>query len=213
MKRHPGMAANICPGNQGESPDNLATQIAAHPPPETTQHLELTAGLPRLGPPVRGRAPAKRWRAAHTLLLSGRLDRSSTHMLEAEIERLCESGVRQITLDVTHLTGIDFTGVAVIAFRRKWCRRRGCALFIVRAMSDVRLAFEAAGAGGLLDSERADSTTDAPDATITARRVKHADASGRGRVVARDADADLSAAAPVPAATATPVEEADRATV
>jgi anti-anti-sigma factor len=83
--------------------------------------------------------------AKHTLVLIGELDRGSTHTLEAEIERLCEAGVAAITLDLTKLSGIDSSGVAVIAFRSGWCRRRGHDLALIPGPRAVQRAFERAG--------------------------------------------------------------------
>ncbi|HEV2982723.1 MAG TPA: STAS domain-containing protein [Solirubrobacteraceae bacterium] len=235
MKRHPAMAANICPGSKGESPESLATQIsAARPPTGTVQHLELTAGEAR----VRASGPPATKRTTHTLLLSGSLDRSSTHTLEGEIERLCESGVRAITLDLAQLAGIDFAGVAVVAFRRKWCRRRGCVLSLTRATPEIRRAFEAASAGELLGGEHTDAPVEAPDAPLDAADATNAPADQRiaaiaandpsariiavatptpeagTRIVARCADHDPHAAAQGTGDTPpTPMEEADAATV
>jgi anti-anti-sigma factor len=221
MKRHQAMAASICPGSQGDSPESLATQnTAARTPTESERHLELTAGAPRVRPIVPRQVGARRPRAAHTLLVSGSLDRSSTHLLEAEIERLYESGIREITLDLTQLAGIDFAGVAVIAFRRKWCRRHGCELGLVRATQDMRRAFEAAGVGELLRDESAgDAPADASDAAreLAEARLERPDpriiaaatppAAGGARIVARRADEPACGEA------TTPMEEADAATV
>lgn len=238
MKRHPAMAASICPGSKGESPESLATQIAAaRPPTGTVQHLELTAGA--LPARASGRPRPASKRAMHTLLLSGSLDRSSTYTLEAEIERLCESGVRELTLDLAQLAGIDFTGAAVIAFRRKWCGRRGCELSVVGGTPEIRLAFTAAGVGELFCDEHADASVDAPDAALDAQDARSApsdapmstaasapnDESARTiaaitppteagtRIVARRADDDPCAPAPGTGAPATPIEEAAAATV
>jgi anti-anti-sigma factor len=160
MKRHQAMAAKIRPRSQGNPPENLATQIAARNPDPAVPHLELTAGALSVRPELRRRRRPRPPRAVHTLLLSGRLDRSSTHMLEAEIERLCEWGVGTIALDLAQLSGIDFSGLAVIAFRRQWCRRHGCELLLVRGSPEIRLAFDAAGAGDLICEERPNSPTD-----------------------------------------------------
>src|SRR5665213_1368970 len=43
----------------------------------------------------------------HTLILTGELTHRSAHLLEAEIERLCEQGVTDITLDLRQLTSLD----------------------------------------------------------------------------------------------------------
>jgi anti-anti-sigma factor len=82
----------------------------------------------------------------YTLVLVGELDRSSTTTLEAAIEGLCEREVAGITLDLSKLTRIDATGVAVIAFRSRWCERNGCAFALVHGSASVRREFERAGA-------------------------------------------------------------------
>ena len=93
----------------------------------------------------------------HTLVLTGSLDRSSVHTLEAEIERLCEEGVTGITLDLRQLDDIDAFGVAVIAFRCGLCRRRGYDFALIRGSRATQRAFEKAGVSELLpfDDERA----------------------------------------------------------
>jgi anti-anti-sigma factor len=85
----------------------------------------------------------------HTLVLLGELDRASTVTLEAAIERLCEREVPGITLDLSELSYIDATGVAVIAFRCGWCRRRGYEFAILPGPPAVQHVFERAGAGRL----------------------------------------------------------------
>jgi anti-anti-sigma factor len=81
----------------------------------------------------------------HTLVLMGELDRVSAHTLEAEIERLCDRGTGGITLDLRKLSYIDATGVAVIAFRSRLCRRRGFEFALIRGSWPVQRAFELAG--------------------------------------------------------------------
>jgi anti-anti-sigma factor len=196
MKRHPEMAARVCPGSQGESRESLATQPSAACNQDTTvQHLELTAGTRRPPRPTARQRPRAQANAVHALLLSGQLDRSSANRLEVEIERLCESGIAEITLDLTQLAAIDLTGVAVIAFRRKWCRRHGCELVLVGVASHIRHTFEAAGATELLCDERTRAAR-AERTQIAARR-----AAGPGPSAADNA---------TPIAT---IEEADAATV
>ena len=204
MKRHPAMAAKICPGSKGESPETLAMQISAAR--NQPHHLELTIGTLRARPAAVHRSPSATGpRSAHALLLSGRLDRSSAHMLEAEIERLCQSEVDELSIDLTELAAIDFTGVAVIAFRQKWCRRHGCQLVLVGATSDVQLAFEAAGVGDLVGVER-------PTPLVKGHACPGAaSANGRAAIAARrrgDTGAATSGAGPDPA-----IEEAGAATV
>ena len=88
------------------------------------------------------------WR--HTLILTGELNRRSAHTLEAEIEHLCEEGVTGITLDLRGLTYIDWTGVAVIAFRCDLCKRRGHDFALIPGSPMIQYAFEQAGVGDAL---------------------------------------------------------------
>jgi anti-anti-sigma factor len=97
----------------------------------------------------------------HTLVLTGSLDRSSVHTLEAEIERLCDEGVTGITLDLRQLADIDAFGVAVIAFRCGLCRRRGYDFALIRGSRAIQRAFEKAGVSELLPFEH-DSDAPAP---------------------------------------------------
>jgi anti-anti-sigma factor len=83
----------------------------------------------------------------HTLVLLGELDRTSAATLEVAIEDLCETDVAQITLDLSKLTQIDATGVAVIAFRCHWCQRRGRDVALIAGPRQVQRAFELAGLG------------------------------------------------------------------
>ena len=87
---------------------------------------------------------------AHTLVLTGELDRRSAHALEAEIERLCKEGVTGITLDLRELTYIDSIGVAVIAFRCRLCKSRGYDLALIPGSRIIHRAFEQAGVEDLL---------------------------------------------------------------
>lgn len=82
---------------------------------------------------------------AHTLVLTGELDRGSATMLEAEIERLCEEGVTDLTLDLRALKRIDSIGATVVAFRRNLCEQRGCDLAVITGARVTRSALEKAG--------------------------------------------------------------------
>jgi anti-anti-sigma factor len=82
----------------------------------------------------------------HTLVLLGELNGASAACtLEAALEDLCETEVDAITLDLSKLTNIDATGVAVIAFRCRWCERRGREVALVPGARPVQRAFELAG--------------------------------------------------------------------
>jgi anti-anti-sigma factor len=82
----------------------------------------------------------------HTLVLLGELDRASTATLEAAIEGLCEREVDGIVLDLSELSYIDATGVAVVAFRCHWCQKRGYEFALVPGSPAVQRVFELSGA-------------------------------------------------------------------
>jgi anti-anti-sigma factor len=97
----------------------------------------------------------------HTLILSGELTHRSAHALEVEIERLCEEGVTDITLDLRELTAVDPVGVAVIAFRCGLCEKRGYGFRLIRGVPLVQRAFEQAGVLGMLPFQEGDGPTPA----------------------------------------------------
>jgi anti-anti-sigma factor len=94
----------------------------------------------------------------HTLILTGELTHRSAHALEVEIERLCEEGVTDITLDLRDLVRIDPVGVAVIAFRCGLCEKRGYGFRLIRGSHSVQRAFDHAGVSSLLPFEDHDAT-------------------------------------------------------
>jgi anti-anti-sigma factor len=89
------------------------------------------------------------WR--HTIVLTGGLTHRTAHELEVEIEQRCADGVTAITLDLRELKYIDSSGVAVIAFRSRLCKRRGYEFAVVAGSPMMRRAFAQAGVGSLLD--------------------------------------------------------------
>jgi anti-sigma B factor antagonist len=145
MKRHHrAMAASARRASEARPPERVAEQIIAAAS-ENTIRQRVNLGRP----PSRNRSHPREERATpsamHTLVLIGELDHASTHTLEAEIERLCEQGISAITLDLSKLSGIDSAGVAVIAFRSRWCRKRGCELSLIPGGRSIQRAFELAG--------------------------------------------------------------------
>jgi anti-anti-sigma factor len=116
----------------------------------------------------------------HTLILLGEFDRASAATLEAEIERACEAGCERITLDLSKLSYIDATGIAVISFRCALCVRRGHEFALIPGSPFVQSAFEQAGASERLPFV----TTDAP---LAAADVARAGAPSRDRVDGTDA--------------------------
>jgi anti-anti-sigma factor len=80
----------------------------------------------------------------HTLVLLGELDGASAPTLEAAVEELCKTKTAQITFDLSKLSHIDATGVAVLAFRCGWCERQGRTVALVPGTRRVQRAFELA---------------------------------------------------------------------
>jgi anti-anti-sigma factor len=93
----------------------------------------------------------------HTLILTGELTHRSAHALEVEIERLCEEGVTDITLDMRDLQKIDPVGVAVIAFRCGLCEKRGYGFRLIGGSRSVQGAFEQAGVMEMLPFQEDDA--------------------------------------------------------
>ncbi|HEX3518131.1 MAG TPA: STAS domain-containing protein [Solirubrobacteraceae bacterium] len=83
----------------------------------------------------------------HHLKLLGELSYESVRVLEAELERLCRAETRVLTLDLSRLESIDWTGVRVIAFRAEWCRRHGCELLLVPGPEHVQRMFDSEDLG------------------------------------------------------------------
>jgi anti-anti-sigma factor len=148
MKRQdPPTAQGIRTGSERDALETVAPHTPSATSEKTTkQHVSVTPAVAARRPAVRDGRAEKTRDATHTLVLIGELDRASTHTLEAEIERLCDAGISALTLDLSKLSGIDSTGVAVIVFRHKWCRRRGCELALIPGSSAIQHAFELARA-------------------------------------------------------------------
>jgi len=97
---------------------------------------------------------------SHRLILTGELTHRSAHALEVEIERLCDEGVTDITLDLRELVAIDPVGVAVIAFRCGLCEKRGYGFRLIRGSQSVQRTFAAAGVLDMLPFEDAGEAPD-----------------------------------------------------
>ncbi len=102
--------------------------------------------------------PARVIARQHTLVLTGELDRASAHLLEAELDRLCEEEVTGITLDLRGLSHIDSIGVAVITLRCSLCQRRGYEIALIPGPRFIHGAFRQAGVVDMLPF-RADAGT------------------------------------------------------
>jgi anti-sigma B factor antagonist len=142
MKRHRTLA-KIRLVAQDERGQAGAVLDRTHPVKEASVHPQPGSGKPGL------RLAASSVRT-HTLIPTGKLDRSSAPVLEAEIERLYDDGVTSLVLDLRELTYVDSTGLAVIAFRCALCKRRGFDLRLIPGSRLMQRAFEEAGVTDLL---------------------------------------------------------------
>jgi anti-anti-sigma factor len=145
MKRHLAASAVRVVGTRNESTAKGGVPNGTHSAFDNSGHARTRAASSK---PTLALAPEKTW--THTLILTGELNRRSAHTLEAEIERLCEEGVTGITLDLSELSNIDATGVAVIAFRSGLCKRRGYDFALIPGSRLVHRAFERAGVSDFL---------------------------------------------------------------
>ena len=136
-----GTASPVRAGAREGEQGGLA--MSRHPAWNKHKAVRTASGEPRLA-----LAPVSPW--THTLVLSGELNHRSAHVLEAEIDRVCEEGVTAIIVDLRGLTDIDSTGVAVIAFRSGLCRRRGYGFTLIPGSAAIHSAFEEAGMVDLL---------------------------------------------------------------
>ena len=141
-RHHMTMAASVHARTDEDTVGSVATHVRAAPNDTIEQPDEVSGQASFVEPDIGLRM--------HTLVLTGSLDRSSVHTLEAEIERLCEEGVTGITLDLRQLADIDPVGVAVVAFRCGLYRRRGYDVALIRGSRPVQRAFERAGVSELL---------------------------------------------------------------
>jgi anti-anti-sigma factor len=148
-----GTASPVRPGARDGEQGGLA--LSRHPAWNKQKAVRTASGEARLA-----LAPVSPW--THTLVLSGELNHRSAHVLEAEIDRVCEEGVTAIIVDLRGLTDIDSTGVAVIAFRSGLCRRRGYDFTLIPGSPAIHSAFEQAGMVDLLPFEADELTASEP---------------------------------------------------
>lgn len=88
--------------------------------------------------------------ARPTLLLAGELDIGSARRLQEAVTRLCDAGVRRLTLNLSRLTFIDSSGLAAIVYASRLCERHGCELALIPGAENVQRVFEIAGLSALL---------------------------------------------------------------
>ena len=130
----------------------------------------------RQTPPRRNGRPelasVKAW--THTLVLTGDLNHRTAHVLESEIEQLCEEGVTGIRLDLRGLASVDAIGASVVAFRSNLCKRRGYEFSLIRGQRSVQRVLEQAGVTEVLDFDEHELLAAArlPAAPVIATRAR-----------------------------------------
>jgi anti-sigma B factor antagonist len=81
----------------------------------------------------------------HTLALSGELDLAKAPALETMITRLCVTGVKGISLDLSRLTFIDSSGLHAVLHAQQLCREHGYDFLVVADNAQVLRIFEITG--------------------------------------------------------------------
>jgi anti-anti-sigma factor len=94
--------------------------------------------------------------AEHTVLLRGELDMAGVPSVEALVNRICAGEARSIELDLTGLSFIDSTGLAVIVHISALCAKQGHRFQIVPGPPAVQRLFEVTGLDGVLPFAGAD---------------------------------------------------------
>ncbi|HVR29543.1 MAG TPA: STAS domain-containing protein [Thermoanaerobaculia bacterium] len=88
--------------------------------------------------------------------VSGRLDMSSAHQLEDELEALFAGGDRRIALDATGLDYLSSAGLRSILVAARKLREEGGSLVVIGLTGPVKEVFEMSGLGGVLDTYSTD---------------------------------------------------------
>lgn len=90
-----------------------------------------------------------------TAALGGEFDMAATFTVEPALEQVLEEpGVNTVTLDLSHLSFIDSTGIGVLVRLEEEARARDIALSIVPGPREVQRVFELAGLADALPFER-----------------------------------------------------------
>ncbi len=90
------------------------------------------------------------------LALSGELDLATAPELEAALTHLCESGVREIEIDLGEIDFIDSTGLRAILVAKDSCAKAGIEFFLVPSRAEHhRRLFELTGLLGLFSRRAA----------------------------------------------------------
>ncbi len=99
---------------------------------------------PRPGEDVRGLEVELRHIGPICIIsLSGRLDASSVAALESQVDRLGRTSCSRVVVDMSAVSGVDSTGVRVLAGLSQYVRARGEQLTVIGTSLAVRAALTA----------------------------------------------------------------------
>ena len=85
----------------------------------------------------------------HRLVLTGELDMTTAADLEAAITA-CAENASGLTVDLSHVTFMDSTGIGVVLFAQRLCHETGAAFALVPGIGQVQHVFEVTGLVGML---------------------------------------------------------------
>jgi anti-sigma B factor antagonist len=86
----------------------------------------------------------------HTIVLSGELDVASAPVLEEALADACDSGAREVVLDMSGLEFMDSTGLRAIIRGKARCEDCDCGYVLTPAQRPVEQSFTSTGMRGLL---------------------------------------------------------------
>ena len=84
------------------------------------------------------------------IALSGELDMAATLKLEPVVDRILDAGTRSLVLDLSELTFIDSTGMALLVGVNERAGAAGAHLTLLRPQEHVGRVLEVTGLDGLL---------------------------------------------------------------
>jgi anti-sigma B factor antagonist len=90
----------------------------------------------------------------HTIVLSGELDVASAAVLEEALADACDSGAREVVLDMSGLEFMDSTGLRAILRGKARCEDHDCDYRLTPAQRPVEQSLTSTGVRGLLGRSR-----------------------------------------------------------
>jgi len=118
----------------------------------------VRAGAPQLQLTQDGGEHAGR----HTLVLEGELDMAWAPVLDTAVQRVCDSGVPALALDLRRLTFMDSAGLRSILLASEMCEQHGCTFLLIEGPPQIQRLFEVTGLLDRLPFERASEVPTPP---------------------------------------------------